>query len=405
MTRYVKREIAAKVLEALEQMPVVVISGLRQAGKSTFLQKQDGVRNRRYVTLDDFAYLEAAKQNPDAFVQSEDPVTIDEVQRCPELLVAIKRAVDKDRAPGKYLLSGSSSLSVLKGVSESLAGRAVYFSMYPFSRRELAGDTTKKPFLSAFFEKQSIAGIRGAVRLLPGDVLKGGMPSICLDGVRNKALWFKGYEQTYLERDVREMSQIGNIISFRQLLRLAALRTAQLLSPSQLGRDAKLNTATTMRYLSMLEASFVIHRLSPYIRNRASRLIKSPKLYVADSGLACYLAGINSLESEPFSGAMFETYVAQNLFAIVETGIEDAGLYFWNVQGRQEVDFIIEAGNKCIAIEMKAGARWENKDLSGLKAFLASTPHCVAGILAYNGTESVKLDEKIWAIPLSVVLT
>lgn len=151
MTVYIKREIAAKVFEALEQIPVVVITGLRQTGESTFLQEQENIRNRRYVTLDDFTCLEAAKQNPDAFVSSGEPITIDEIQRCPELLVAIKRAVDKQRTPGMYLLSGSASFSVLKGISESLAGRSIYFSMHPFSRRELAGKISKKAFLSSFF--------------------------------------------------------------------------------------------------------------------------------------------------------------------------------------------------------------------------------------------------------------
>ena len=231
------------------------------------------------------------------------------------------------------------------------------------------------------------------------------MPSVCLGEVKNRGLWFKGYEQTYLERDVRELSQITNIISFRHLLHLAALRTGQLLSPSAIGRDAKLTTATTSRYLSLLEISFIVNRMPPYLRNRASRIIKSPKMYISDSVLACYLAGIKSLEDEPFKGAMFETYAAQNLSSIINARWIDAQMYFWNVQGRHEVDFIVESGNKCIAVEVKAAARWTDKDLSGLRAFLSSTPHCIAAVLAYNGTESVRLGDKIWAIPVSTVLS
>jgi len=231
------------------------------------------------------------------------------------------------------------------------------------------------------------------------------MPSVALKEVKNRTIWFKGFEQTYLERDLRELSQIGNIISFRHLLHLAALRTGQLLVPSQLSRDAKLNVATTSRYLSLLEASFIITRLSPYLKNRSSRLIKSPKVYISDSGLACFLAGIEHLKSDPLKGAFFETYVAQNLHGILSARWPESKLYFWNIQGRHEVDFVIEAGNKCLALEIKSSARWTESDLAGLKAFLSTTPHCLMAILAYNGATPVKLGDRLWAIPLSLILS
>lgn len=237
------------------------------------------------------------------------------------------------------------------------------------------------------------------------DILMGGMSTVCLGNIKNRGIWFKRYEQTYLERDVREFSQIGDIIQFRHLLHLTALRTGQLLSPSQLGRDAKMNATTASRYLSILEASFFIYRLSPYLRSRASRLIKSPKLYISDPGLACYLAGIRDLASDPIRGALMETYVAHNLMGIIDSNWPEAHIYFWNVQGRYEVDFVIEEGNRCLAIEVKSGSRWEERDLSGLRAFLSMTPHCVAAILAYNGTEALKLRDQLWAIPLSKVLS
>jgi len=404
MTGYVERDIASVIPAALRDMPVTVITGMRQTGKSTFLQNNPKLKNRRYVTLDDFAQLEAAKSDPDGFVRSDGPLTIDEVQKCPELLTAIKRVVDKKRRPGQFVLSGSANLSMLKGISESLAGRAVYFTLHPFSRREIAGAAGETPYLKRFFTKQELHkdGPRDTIKT--EDILQGGMPSVCLGEVKNRSLWFKGFEQTYLERDVRELSQVGNIISFRNLLHLAALRTGQLLSPSQLGRDAKLNAVTTSRYLSLLEASFIIQRTSPYLKNRAGRLIKSPKLYISDSGLACYLSGIDSSKSELVKGAMFETYVAQNLAGIIDMRWPEANIYFWHVQGRYEVDFVIEAGNKCLAIEVKSAARWEDRDLAGLRAFLSSTPHCVAAVLAYNGSEMVKLGERLWAVPLGLLL-
>lgn len=389
-------------------MPVVVITGMRQTGKSTFLKMDPALKKRRYFNLDEFTHLAAARQDPEEFVSGEGPLTIDEAHKCPELLTAIKVAVDRKRTPGKFLLSGSANFSMLKGISETLAGRAVYFTMHPFTRREIAGNIGKKPFLYHFLEKRKVPKVSDVLPVAPNEVLAGGMPSVCLGEVKNKHLWFKGYEQTYLERDVRELSQVGNIISFRHLLHLAVMRTGQLLSPSQLGRDAKLNVATTSRYLSVLEASFILYRLSPYLKSRAARLIKSPKLYMSDTGIAGYLAGIKDFKEgfgETIKGAMFETYFAQNLSGIVDATWPEAGLYFWNVQGRHEVDFVIEAGGKCIAIETKSGRRWTERDLSGLRAFLAATPQCEGAIMAYNGTEVVKLGKKLWAMPLGLVLS
>ena len=165
--------------------------------------------------------------------------------------------------------------------------------------------------------------------------------------------------------------------------------------------------ATTSKFLSLFETSFLITRLSPYLRNRASRLIKSPKLYMSDSGLACYLSGVDRVEpvsNEPLMGAMFETYVAQNFLNLIDSRWPEARLFFWSIQGRQEVDFVVESGTHCIAIEIKSGTRWQNRDLFGLRAFLSMTPHCKAAILGYNGTDSVRLGEKLWVLPLSLLL-
>lgn len=405
---YKPREIATVIKEALHDMPVVVITGMRQSGKSTFLKMEAGLKGRRYVTLDDFAYLSAAREDPDSFLDTNESLTIDEAQKCPELLTAIKKRVDKKRIPGQFLLSGSANFAMLKGITESLAGRAVYFKMHPFTRREINRQLSKPPFLREFFKKQAIPASSDAAPIKSEDVLTGGMPSVCLGEVKNRDLWFRGYEQTYLERDLRDLSQVGNIISFRNLLHLCALRTGQLLSLSQIGRDAKLNASTTTRYLSLLDASFIISRTPPYLGNLASRLIKSPKMYMTDSGLAGFLAGVKRIETgtqESIKGALFETYVAQNLAGIIDAVWNDAGIYFWSIQGRYEVDFIIEAEGKCVAIEVKSGGRWDEKDLTGLRTFISSTPHCVAGILAYNGSKGVKLGERLWAIPLSTLMS
>ena len=408
MTSYKERDLAFMMSEALKNMPVVVITGMRQTGKTTFLQNQPGLGQRRYLTFDDFPQLAAAKSDPDGFVNSEEPLTIDEAHKCPEIFTAIKRAVDKRRRPGQFLLSGSANFALLKNIRESLAGRALYLAMHPFSRREISGETSERPFLERFFQTQEIPKGKKFQPIHPEEILNGGMPPICLGEVKNRSLWFKGYEQTYLERDLREISQVDNLMALRDLLHLTALRTGQLLSPSQLGRDAKLSAATTSRYLSLLETSFIITRLHPYLRNKASRIIKTPKLYLNDSGLACYFTGLDKFgppPGEPLMGPLFETYVAQNLLNIIDSAWPEGHLFFWTIQGRQEVDFIVEAGRSCLALEIKWGAKWQDRDLAGLKAFLSSTPHCKAAVLGYNGGDAVQLGEKLWALPISLILS
>lgn len=401
MTRYRPREIAKVLVESLKNMPVVVLSGMRQTGKSTLLLNQAELKNRQYFSFDDFNVLEAARINPEELVSSTQPITIDEAQKFPEILSYVKRAVDKKRRPGQFLLSGSSNFLLLKNIAESLAGRAIYLTLRPFTYRETFGITKKMPALIYFLKNNKFPEVE-VKPIKWRDIVKGGMPSVCLGEVRKPDIWFRGYEQTYLERDIRSLSQVGDLVSFHNLLRLVALRNAQVLKQSELARDAKLNVMTTARHLTLMETSCIIHRMLPYLRNRSSRLIKSPKIYLSDSGLAYYLAGIRNL---PLSGALWENYVAQNLESILSVHLPGTEIAYWNVQGRYEVDFILEIGNETIAVEVKSSTRWQEKDLIGLKAYLNSSKNCRAAILAYNGEEVLKLGNRIWAVPISVLLS
>jgi uncharacterized protein len=406
MTAYHPRELAGLVLQALEDFPVVVVSGARQTGKTTFLTRDPALRGRETISLDDFATLEAARTNPEGLLAGARHLTIDEAQRAPELLRAIKQSVDRHRRPGRFLLSGSANLALLRGVSESLAGRALYLTLLPFSRRETLKRTAARPVVLDLLDGVEPRTPRGPIPITEEEVLAGGMPSVALHQAKRGSLWFLGYEQTYLERDVRELSQVADLIAFRNLLRLAALRSAQLLNISDLGRDAKLSAATASRYLHLLQTSYILSPLPPFLRSRTTRLVKSPKLMMADSGLAAHLAGVRSLSplaDEPLRGALFETYVAQNLAAILAAHLPEAELMFWNVQGRHEVDFVIALGRSVLGIEVKAASRFHDRDLAGLRAFLAKTPHARA-VLAYNGTESVMLEDRLGIVPLGVLL-
>lgn len=406
MTEYLKREATQRLIKALGVMPVVVLSGLRQAGKSTLLQNErELAAGRAYRTLDDFATLAAAQSNPESLLGEAS--ILDEVQRCPELLVALKQKVDLQRRAGRFILSGSANLALLGHVAETLAGRAAYFTLHPMTRREIRRETRTPPFLAQFLHSQSLSR-RTATPISEREVLTGGLPPVCLGPKDAAGEWFRGYVQTYVERDVRQLSQITDLVAFRTLAQLAALRTGQVLVISMLARDAKMSAATAGRYLDLLETSFLIRRLPPFLKNRSARLIKSPKLHVTDSGLAAHLAGVTDLEpgrDELMRGALFETYVAQNIAAILEAHLPDAKLAYWHEQGRHEVDFVIELGRKACAIEVKAATRWNEGDLSGLRAFVDRTPSCVAAVLAYNGSEAVKLDGKLFAIPLGHLLS
>lgn len=409
MTGYRRRELGDAVRAALADMPVVVVTGMRQTGKSTFLLHEPGLAGRRWLSLDEFAVLDAARRDPEAFVRTDEPLTIDEVQRCPELLTAIKREVDRDRRPGRFLLSGSANFALLGGVTESLAGRAVYLTLWPFTRHEIQGNAVRPNlFLRDFFDTGRLPRRADARPVGDTEILRGGMPPVCLGLTTDAALWFRGYEQTYLERDVRELARVADLVSFRQLLRLAALRTGQILKVSELARDAKVNAATASRHLAVMEASFVFHRLEPYLGNRASRLIKSPKVYVSDAGIAAHLCGVTEAgfgDDEPLRGPLLETYVAHNLRSMLEARWPGARLSFWHVQGRHEVDFVIEAGRDCLAIEVKSSRRWTDRDLAGLRAFLGQTRRCRAGILAHSGDSAVQLGERLYAIPLATLLS
>ena len=405
MTEYLPREITVRLERALRQLPVVVLSGLRQTGKSTLLRQEAGLaRGHVYRTLDDFATLAAARANPESLL--EGPAILDEVQRCPDLLVSLKQNVDEHRRPGRFILSGSANLALLGHVTETLAGRAGYFTLHPMTRRVQRGTTAREPFLVRFL-RHPILPSGQAEPVTEREILRGGLPPACLDPTESVAEWFRGYVQTYVERDVRQLSQIADLVAFRTLAQLASLRTGQVLVISTLARDAKLNAVTAGRYVDLLEASFLIRRLPPFLKNRSSRLVKSPKLYFTDSGLAAHMAGVDTLQpgrDDLLRGALFETYVAQNIAALLEAHLPEAQIGYWHEQGRHEVDFVIEVGRNVFAIEVKSATRWSDNDWSGLRAFLERTPACVAAVLAYGGKEAVQLDKRLFAIPLGHLL-
>ncbi len=406
MTEYLERDVERPLRRAMASMPVVAVTGMRQAGKSTLLQNHPALAGRRYVTLDDFASLEAARRDPESLL-GDGPVTIDEAQRAPELFVAVKRAVDKARRPGRFLLSGSANFALLGGITESLAGRAIAFVLHPFSRRELQRRTASPAFLPEFFKKPALPAAKTHHAITSAEILRGGMPPVHAAGA-DAATWFRGFEQSYIERDVRSLAQVADLVAFRTLVKLAALRTGSILNQTELGRDARLNAVTAGRWLGIMEASHLLTRLPPFLSNRTSRVIKAPKIYLADSGIAAHVAGVTDLSptsDEPMRGALLETYLAQNLASILSAHWPEARLTCWNISGRGEVDFVVEAGRDSLALEVKSGTRWNDEDLRELRTFLAATPRCRAGVLVHGGESAVKLGDRLWALPAALVIS
>jgi len=403
--QYISRELAGVLERALLNMPVVVVTGMRQVGKSTMLRHDPALSSRRYMSLDDYATMRSLQESPDAVLSGAEAVTIDEAQRIKDLFLAVKRAVDKKREASRFLLSGSANPALLKGVSESLAGRAIYFELPPMSRREISGSAKEPPFLLEFTKSQKTPKRREASVINDREVLAGGLPPVALGEVGEARIWFTGYEQTYLERDLRDIAMVENILGFRDLLKLTALRTGQLLNIAGLARDAQLEPKTAARYLGWMEATYIVRRIHPFLRNKASRIKKSPKVYISDSGLACHLTECDDLSADTLRGPLYETYVLQNLISIVEKNIPPGRIYYWQTQQGREVDFVIEIGKDIIALEVKSGETWSKRDLAGLSSFLAATPRCKAAIIAYNGGETAQLGERLWAIPLSTLLS
>ena len=408
-SEYYHRELARSVTRALRSFPVVAVSGPRQGGKTTLIRKEKIMSGRRYFTLDDLNVLDTVKKEPETLLESGDKVTIDEAQRVPELFLAIKRVVDEKRRPGQFLLSGSANFHLLKHLSDSLAGRACYFNLLPFTAREIYRHIDKEPFICSVLKGIPPLKIvtHGKSRFNPEEILMGGFPpAVLLSNNDDRREWFRSYEETYIQRDVRQLSQVADLTVFRSFVRLAALRTGQILNQSDIGRQAGLNAMTASRYLSLLETSCIIYCLPPFRRSRAKRLVKSPKIYLTDSGLAAFLSGVANLSffgDEPMRGALLETYVAQNLVSTLAVHLPDSRLFYWRIHQGPEVDFIIESGRKLVAIEIKWASRIGRHEANGIKEFMRNYPECCVGLIGYSGTDIIPVGNNIWAVPLPVL--
>ena len=375
---------------ALRVLPVSVVTGARQTGKPTLTQGIAPVR--AYFTLDDVGVLDQAERNPDALLSTR-PVILDEVQRAPQLLLAVKRAVDTQRHAGDFILTGSANLLLMKHVADTLAGRAIYLELPPFCPTEWQERkdalTPLDRLFAGDFDWREWPDEAGD---WPAWLLRGGFPpALQIESDTDRGLWFAAYIQTYLERDLRQLSAVSSLPDFQRIMALAAQRTGKLLNQADLARDAALSHPTAHRYLNLLETGCLITRVRPLATNLSGALVKAPKLVWTDCGLAAALAGIKSstdLASRMDAGFWLEQTLFQTMQTWRALEPQRRKLHFWRDRAGHKVDFILEQDSQLVALEIKAGSQVTTSDTTGLRAFrdsLKRKSSLVRGVVLHAG--------------------
>jgi len=401
------RFVEARIRDALKDTPVVALNGPRQSGKTTLakLVAKDGYD---YLTLDDATTLEAAKTDPTGFVRGLDRAILDEVQRAPDLMLAIKKSVDEDRRPGRFLITGSANLLTIKVAKESLAGRMDVISLLPLAQAEIR-DQGGASFLNRAFRGKAptkVAPIVGSD--LIEVVLTGGYPSVLeRDNPRRRRDWCRNYIDAIAERDVRDISTIEKPGEIPNLIRVAAHHSAQLLRIQTVSTDLKLSNKTVESYLDVLEQLFLVKRLEPWHRNDLSRLIKTPKLHFMDSALLGAARAVTAekvAEDRSLFGSVLETFVFAELQRLAAFYDDRLRFSFYRDKDQVEVDVVMEnEANEMVAIEVKAAATVTSADFKGLRRLADLNKGFRAGIVLYDGDQTVAFGENLFAAPVAAL--
>lgn len=401
------RLLEPRVIEAMADTPVVFVAGPRQAGKTTLVLKM-AEQGMRYLTLDDELTLLAAKEDPVGMIRSLDRAVIDEIQRAPKLLLAIKKTVDEDRRPGRFLLTGSANLMILPTVADSLAGRMETLTLLPLSQCEMRHSAVNwlDSVFTGKFPKVSIPVVGEE---LVEVVLAGGYPeAVSRPTVRRRTAWSRQYLDAIIQRDVHDVAGIDKLDQLPRFLRALAHVSGQMCNYSQLGGQVGLDHKTAARYIGVFEQMYLLKRVEVWAGNRLKRLIKTPKVQFVDSGLLSTLTGVTPVlarQDRSRFGNILETFVFGELLKNTTISEGYYRLLYYRDHDQLEVDFVIEdSTGQLVGVEVKAAATVKKSDLRGLKR-LASVAgkQFKQGVILYDGTETLPLGDKCWAVPISTL--
>jgi predicted AAA+ superfamily ATPase len=400
------RYLTPRLREALADTPAVLIHGPRQSGKTTLARAFGEPRGYRYLSFDDEAVVQAARRDPLGFVEGLSRRTIlDEVQRVPEIFPSLKAAIDERRTAGRFILTGSANVLLVPHLAESLAGRIGILRLHPLAQCELHG---KRPrFLEMLF--------RGTFRTTVGDrlgpelaerIVGGGYPAaLARRTPSRRRAWYRDLVDTQIQRDVRDVARIHSLDALPRLLALAASYTAHLLNVSDLAAPFQMTRQTIHDYVTVLERIFILDRLPPWHRNRLSRLVKTPKLHVGDTGLGCALLGLDAgalYGERDRLGPMLETFVLQELRRQASWHAGPVDFFHYRDRDDFEVDIVLERGGIAVAgVEVKAAASVADADFRGLRKLReAARPRFAAGVVLYDGASAVRFDDNLFAVPV-----
>ncbi len=415
MADILPRHATARLRELLGTFPVVGLTGARQVGKTTLARMLLDETAGTYRTLDAVLARTQAQSDPEGFVQADDLAVIDEVQLAPDLLRAIKLTVDRDRRPGRFLITGSANLLRMRTVTETLAGRSAWYELGPLTWSEIERRPIPGTIDAAFAAASADAYVRTTEQAGPSAAagarrraIEGGMPPTLGLSARTRRDWYDGYRQTFLERDLRQLATIENLPEFSRLLSLSLLRTGGVLNKHELAADAALKDPTARRYLNILEVACQLHELPPFLPNIGKRLVKSSKLYAGDVGMAAYVANIASWDdavSMGREGALLETWVVDELRTIDGLSDSRSSMMYLRRSHGPEVDIVFERGTRVVAIEIKASATVSARDLAGLRTLRDDLGERFRlGILACLGEAPEVVDRSLCVVPIASLL-
>ena len=403
------RNLKNSLLEAAADTPVVMVNGARQTGKSTLVKALfSGSSIPEYISFDNLALLNAALKDPQSFIEAlPDSVIIDEIQRAPELMLPIKYSVDRNRHPGRFFLTGSANVLALPKVADNLVGRIEIHTLWPLSQGEIRG--VRESFVDTIFGDNKLRLDKSLKLPELIDLMSiGGYPdALKRETSTRRKNWFSDYITTLIERDVRDLRNIEQLTLMPKLLQLIASRSGGLLNYSDMARSLEMKLTTVKTYLALLELLFLVVPVQPWFGNIGKRLVKSPKIYLNDTGLLCHLLGCDAraiARDGSLLGTTYENFVLMELMKQISWSETSPGLYHFRTENGDEVDFVLEARDgRIVGIECKANslARGASKGLHALKELTGKKFH--RGIVLYVGSHIIGIDKNIEAVPVSAL--